>query len=155
MAGGARDGDDEEMITAINVTPLVDVVLVLLIILMVTATAMVKNETIPVELPQADTGQTERQEPTTMPVSITADGAIFLAEEELTLEELRARAEAAHEQDAETRAILHADGRVPHAQVVRVIDALRQAQVTKFAINVKPSELEGSPTGAQATTPER
>ncbi|MFW2388809.1 MAG: biopolymer transporter ExbD, partial [Polyangiales bacterium] len=43
MAGGARSGDDDDLITDINVTPLVDVVLVLLIILMVTATAIVSK----------------------------------------------------------------------------------------------------------------
>jgi biopolymer transport protein ExbD len=151
MAGGARDGGDDDMITAINVTPLVDVVLVLLIILMVTATAIVRNETIPVELPQAATGERSQQEPTTLPVSITAEGVIYLEEEELSLDELRARAQAAHQRDPETRAILHADGRVPHAQVVRVIDALRQAEVTKFAINVKPSDLEAPATPGAAS----
>jgi biopolymer transport protein ExbD len=150
MAGGARGGDDDDLITAINVTPLVDVVLVLLIILMVTATAIVRNETIPVELPEAATGERERQEPTTLPVSVTAEGAIYLEEEELTLDELRTRAQAAHQRDPETRAILHADGRVPHAQVVRVIDALRQADVTKFAINVRPSDLAAPAPGAAA-----
>ena len=56
MAGGAIGGDDDGMITDINVTPLVDVVLVLLIILMVTATAIV-SKAIHVELPQAATGE--------------------------------------------------------------------------------------------------
>ncbi len=149
MAGGARGGDDEGLITEINVTPLVDVVLVLLIILMVTATAIVRNEQIPVELPESQTADPARQEPTTLPVSITHDGKIYLEAEEITLDQLRTRAAAAHARDAETRAILHADGRIPHATVVRVIDTLRQAQVTKFAINVRPSDLEGgAPAGA-------
>ncbi len=147
MAGGARDGDDEGLITEINVTPLVDVVLVLLIILMVTATAIVRNETIPVELPEASTGEKAQQEPTTLPVSISQDGKIYLEEEELSLEQLRERAAASKRRDPETRAILHADGRIPHAQVVQVIDALRQAEVTKFAINVRPSDLAGAPAG--------
>jgi biopolymer transport protein ExbD len=144
MAGGARGGDDEGLITEINVTPLVDVVLVLLIILMVTATAIVRNETIPVELPEASTGQAS-QDPTTLPVSISKEGTIYLEDTALTLEQLREKAAAAHAADPETRAILHADGRIPHADVVRVIDVLRQAEVTKFAINVKPSDLEAQP----------
>ena len=56
MAGGSMGGDDDDLITDINVTPLVDVVLVLLIILMVTATAIVSN-TLPVELPDASTAE--------------------------------------------------------------------------------------------------
>jgi biopolymer transport protein ExbD len=150
MAGGARGGDDDGLITDINVTPLVDVVLVLLIILMVTATAIVRNETIPVELPEASTGERAQQEPTTLPVSISEDGTIYLEEEALTLAQLRERAAESHRRDPETRAILHADGRIPHAQVVRVIDALRQAEVTKFAINVRPSDLEAAPAGGSS-----
>ena len=73
MAGGAS-GDDDELITQINVTPLVDVVLVLLIILMVTATAIV-SKTIPMELPTAATGEGT---PTTMAVSVEADGSLYL-----------------------------------------------------------------------------
>lgn len=150
MAGGARGGDDDGLITEINVTPLVDVVLVLLIILMVTATAIVRTETIPVELPEASTGERSQQEPTTLAVSISEDGTIHLEDDALSLDQLRDRAAASHGRDPETRAILHADGRVPHAQVVQVIDALRQAEVTKFAINVRPSDLEAAPEGASS-----
>ncbi|MBC7172454.1 MAG: biopolymer transporter ExbD [Polyangiaceae bacterium] len=151
MAGGARDGDDDGLISEINVTPLVDVLLVLLIILMVTATAIVRESTIPVELPEAATGERSQEKPpTTLPVSISNDGKIYLEEEVLTLDQLRERAAAAHRADPQTRAILHADGRIAHAKVVQVIDALRQAEVTKFAINVRPSDLEAAPSPANA-----
>ena len=124
----------------INITPLVDVVLVLLIILMVTATAIV-SKTIPMELPEAATG-----DPTTLPatisVSIDSDGRIYLDREELSLADLQTRVRAARAQNEDLRAIIAADGRVEHAQVVRIIDLLRQESVTKFAINVRPSELQ-------------
>ena len=140
MAGGARGTDDDDLITDINVTPLVDVVLVLLIILMVTATAIV-SKTIPMELPEAATG-----DPTTLPatisVSIDSDGKIYLDREELSLADLQTRVRAARAQNEDLRAIIAADGRVEHAQVVRIIDLLRQESVTKFAINVRPSELQ-------------
>src|SRR5690606_24719828 len=105
MAGGARSGHDEGLITEINVTPLVDVVLVLLIILLVTATAIVRNESIPVELPEASTGE-ESKEPTTLPVSISSEGTIYLEDRALSLEQLRTEAAAAHARDPETRAVL-------------------------------------------------
>jgi biopolymer transport protein ExbD len=136
MAGGAGGGDDE-LITDINVTPLVDVVLVLLIILMVTATAIV-SKTIPMELPEAATGETT---PTTLAVSIDEDGELYLDQDPLDDEELRRRVRRARESDPEVRAVIAADGTVPHARVVRVIDLLRQEEITKFAINVRPSEL--------------
>lgn len=145
MAGGANLGDDDGIVTDINVTPLVDVVLVLLIILMVTATEIVRSSSIPVDLPEVSEGQEQdRAEPTTLAVTIDAGGKIYLDETELTLAELTERASAARAEDEETRAILRADGGVPHRSVVRVIDALRQARVFKFAINVKESDLQGS-----------
>ena len=143
MAGGARQGDDETPITDINVTPLVDVVLVLLIILMVTATAIVRQKDIPVELPEAETGDAKQNEqPTTLAVSIDQEGQIYLDAEKITIEGLETKARESREKDPETRAILNADARIPHGQVVKVIDVLRQANVIKFAINVRPSDLE-------------
>ena len=137
MAGSSNQGDDD-LITAINVTPLVDVVLVLLIILMVTATAIV-SRTIPMDLPKAATGE---QTPTTLAVSIDAEGKLFLDAEPVDEPGLRQRIQGARKKSEDVRAVIAADGRLPHAKVVNVIDILRQEKVTKFAINVRP-ESEG------------
>jgi biopolymer transport protein ExbD len=139
MGGGAQK-DDDEMITAINVTPLVDVVLVLLIILMVTATAIV-SKTIQMELPEAKTGENTPQNQT-LAVSLAKDGGLFLDAEKVDVETLRAKVRAAHASNADVRAIIAADGAVAHSSVVKIIDLLRQENVTKFAINVKPSDLK-------------
>jgi biopolymer transport protein ExbD len=135
MAGGASS-DDEGLITAINVTPLVDVVLVLLIILMVTATAIV-SKTIPMELPKASTGE---QTPSTLAVSINDEGNLFLDRDPVSKDELRAKVRAAKDKSEDVRAVIAADGRIEHARVIEVIDLLRQEEVTQFAINVKPEE---------------
>ena len=140
MAGGASD-NDEDVIAGINVTPLVDVVLVLLIILMVTAQYAAEKDTIPMDLPQAQSGDTAV--PSTLSVSIDKDGKFFLNAEPLELEQLRAKVRDAHAKDHDTRAVIAADGRVSHAQVVKIIDLLRQEKVTKFAINVRPEDLAG------------
>jgi len=137
MAGGPRPGEDDDLITDINVTPLVDVVLVLLIILMVTATAIV-SKTIPMELPKAATGE---QTPATLAVSIDHNGQVYLDTIPVNNEELRARVRAAKEVEEDLRAVIAADGRIEHAKVVQVIDILRQERVTKFAINVRPEEI--------------
>ncbi|HSN84312.1 MAG TPA: biopolymer transporter ExbD [Polyangiales bacterium] len=137
MAGGARSGDDDDLITDINVTPLVDVVLVLLIILMVTATAIV-SKTIPMELPKASTGE---QTPATLAVSIDQTGQVFLDTIPVDPEELRLRVREARAADEDIRAVIAADGRIAHAKVVQIIDILRQEQITKFAINVRPEEI--------------
>lgn len=138
MGGGAQQGDEDELITAINVTPLVDIVLVLLIILMVTATAIV-SKTIPMELPEAATGESTS---TTLAVSIDADGGLFIDARPVDQEAFRSQVRQAREENEEVRAVIAADGAVPHRRVVQVIDLLRREDVTKFAINVKPSEVE-------------
>ncbi len=145
MAGGARGGDDEGLITEINVTPLVDVTLVLLIIMMVTATAIV-SKTIPVELPNAASAENDQQ-PTTLAVSVDQAGAIYLDTQPVTLDQLEQRARAARQGDENARAIIAADARVPHGNVVTVIDALRRANVLRFAINVRQADLQGGSPG--------
>ena len=128
MAGGADNGDDSGLITTINVTPLVDIVLVLLIVLMVTS-AYIVSRSINVELPKAATG-----EPTDASLSISID-----AEDNLYLNGQKVGQGALQE---EIKAIISADGRVRHARVVFVIDMLRREKVNKFAINTSPLELE-------------
>jgi len=66
---------------------------------------------------------------------------VFLDTIPVTSEELRTKVRAARETDPEIRAVIAADGRIAHANVVTVIDILRQEQITKFAINVRPEEI--------------
>jgi len=136
MAGGGARQEEDELITAINVTPLVDIVLVLLIVLMVTSSYLV-NKSINVELPKAATGETASP---TMSISIDLDGKLYLDGSPTQASELQSRIRSAYHQDPEVKAIISADGRVQHAQVVTVIDLLRQEKVTKFAINTSPIE---------------
>ncbi len=140
MAGGTSD-NEEDVIAGINVTPLVDVVLVLLIILMVTAQYAAEKDSIPMDLPKAQTGDTAV--PSTLSVSIDKEGRFFLNAQQLSLDQMRVRVREAYNQNNDTRAVIAADGRVSHAEVVRVIDLLRQEKVTKFAINVRPEDLAG------------
>src|SRR5215213_5898747 len=138
MAAAAHNDDD--LITGINVTPLVDITLVLLVILMVTASYVV-SRAIPMELPR---GATAESTPTTLAVSIDKDGRTFLDAQPIAEPALRARVRQAHDGDPETRAVIAADGRTSHSNVVRVIDLLRRENVTKFAINVDPDDLAPS-----------
>jgi biopolymer transport protein ExbD len=135
MAGGAKQ-DEDELMSSINVTPLVDIVLVLLIVLMVTSSYLV-NKAINVELPKAATGEATTP---TMSISIDLNGKLFLDGSPIVAPELQERVRAAYQKDAEVKAIISADGRVRHAEVVGVIDLLRREHVTKFAINTSPLE---------------
>lgn len=136
--GGSSGGSEDDLITAINVTPLVDIVLVLLIILMVTASYIV-NKSINVDLPKAATGEATTS---SLSISIDVDGKLYLDGVENNEPKLQAAIRKAYNENNDVKAIISADGRVRHAQVVRMIDMLRREHVTKFAINTSPVDLE-------------
>ena len=141
----AATQNDDEMITSINVTPLVDITLVLLIILMITA-SYVAAKAIPLDLPKGATAETT---PVTLSVSIDKDGKTFLEAAPIDDAGLRAKVRAARAADPETRAVIAADGRAAHAHVVHVMDLLRREGVTKFAINVDPEDVAGAAPAAR------
>jgi biopolymer transport protein ExbD len=126
--------DDDDLITGIDVTPLVDITLVLLVVLMITASYLA-SKTIPMELPKGTTGETT---PVVVAVSITSSGDLYLDAVPIDEAGLRVRIHEARATSHEPQAIIAADGRTPHARVVHVIDVLRQEQITRFAINVEP-----------------
>jgi len=134
--GASGKQDDDEMIATINVTPLVDIVLVLLIVLMVTSSYLV-NKAISVELPKAATGETTNP---SMSISVDQAGKLYLDGVAIDAPALQERVRAAHDSDPDVKAIISADGRVHHSEVVAVIDLLRSEKITKFAINTSPIE---------------
>ena len=133
MAGTGRSDDDEGMITGINVTPLVDVVLVLLIIFMVTATYIVARS-IPVDLPKAATGE---EIVTTFALTLTKDGTVWLDGQRSDEDTIKHAIRAARKNDAEARAVIAADREVQHGRVVHLIDLVRREGVSRFAINIE------------------
>ncbi len=133
MAAQSSDGSDD-MISGINITPLVDVVLVLLVVLMVTSSYLA-SQSIPVDLPKGATGEATN---TVLAVSVTRDGAMFLDGQRVGDREFRQRVRDAHQADGEVRAVIAADGSAAHRDVVHVIDLLRQEHVSRFALNVDP-----------------
>jgi len=136
MAAQASDTDD--MISGINITPLVDVVLVLLVVLMVTSSYLA-SQAIPVDLPKGATGEST---PSVLSVSVSSDGWLFLEGKRVADREFRERVRRAYASDHDLRAVIAADGAAAHRSVVHVIDLLRQERVTRFALNVDP-ETDG------------
>lgn len=132
MAGKTQE--DEEMITDINVTPLVDITLVLLIIFMVTATYIV-TPSIKVELPKAI--NSEESNPSTIAIVITKEDKIFLNGEETTLSLLIEKIKKAIDLNPNLQAIISADRLVYHGRVVNIIDVVKGAGITKFAISIE------------------
>ncbi len=116
-----RRGGSQPM-SEINVTPFVDVMLVLLIIFMVAAPLLTVG--VPVELPKtaAQALPSETEEPLT--VSLTADGLVLLQTSEIAREELVPRLRAIATERADDRVFLRADGAVPYEQVAQIMGAL-------------------------------
>ncbi|OFX21268.1 MAG: biopolymer transporter ExbD [Anaeromyxobacter sp. RBG_16_69_14] len=138
MAQVSMGGEgEEEMISGINVTPLVDITLVLLIIFMVTATYIVR-EAIEVDLPRA--AHAGEAIGTTLAVVLTRDGGIYLDGVRRSEQDLVARTREAVARDKDTRAIISADKASLHGAVVRVIDLVKGEGVSRFAINIEKEQ---------------
>lgn len=133
MAGSSTTADDEG-ITGINVTPLVDITLVLLIIFMVTAKMMV-TQAIPMDLPKAaSAGETQA----VFVVAIDAQGRVQTDGRPADSDEaIRVAARDALGRNKELRAVISASRAVPYGAVVRVVDELRRVGVTKLAFGAE------------------
>ena len=136
MAGGSFS--DEEGINEINVTPLVDVMLVLLIIFMVTANYITSNA-IPLELPKAATGTDVAV--SNLGFSIDKDSKIFLDGKPITYKELPALIAERKKAKPDVQALISADVKTPHGDVVKLIDMVRRHGILNFAINVEVEAL--------------
>jgi biopolymer transport protein ExbD len=124
-------------IVGINVTPMVDVVLVLLVIMMVSATYIVA-QSLKVELPK--TATSDEATPQIAKVTLTKERKTLFDEQEVTESELVAKLRAAHGQNSDTSLVLSADQDVPHGSVVHVIDLAKVEGIAKFAIHVERSQ---------------
>ena len=152
MAGGGA-GDSEDAITGINVTPLVDITLVLLIIFMVTA-KLIFSKSVPLDLPKAASGSDIQ---TVFSIVLAADGTTQIDSKPVPNDDaILASSKAAREKNPELRAIIKADSAVPHGRVIHVLDLLKQAQVAKIAFGVSPVAPgvgQGAPTPPPAPAP--
>lgn len=135
MAGRARR---RGIIAEINVTPLVDIMLVLLIIFMLTA-QLIANQAIEVHLPHATQGTTPQPSPLT--VTLTSGGLLRLNGAAVGPDALRAAVKQAVAKDPKTEVIISADKDVAHGRVVWVIDLVKTNGVTAFAIQIDPLSL--------------
>lgn len=131
MGGRGRRGG----IVGINVTPFVDIALVLLIIMMVSSTYIV-SQALKVELPKS--ASSDETTSRTYVVTITGAGELSFNDQPITLDALRDQLKQAST-GKEVQLVITADRTSQHGRVVEVIDTAKQANVTKFAINVERS----------------
>lgn len=138
MAGSAKaGGDDDALVTDINVTPLVDIMLCLLVIFMVTTTYVVADS-IKVDLPNAASG--DATTPSTLAIMFTKERKLYMNGSETTEAELRAKVREEVGKDKDTQAIIGADKVVSHGEVMHLIDIIKIDGITKFALNIDSEE---------------
>lgn len=124
---------DEEPLSDINVVPLVDIILVVLIIFMVTAPMFIKPS-INVNLPKASTG--EQTQPGKLNISITADGRLNLNGTFTDENAITNKAKEELAKNPEVQAVISADKDVAHGKVVSILDLIKAVGVKKFAISI-------------------
>lgn len=133
MAG--MNDDEDGLIAGINVTPLVDVTLVLLIIFMVTAKIIV-SQGMPMDLPKAASGESLQ---TVFSVELTQDGRTRVDSNLVASDEaIGTLAKEAKALNRDLRAVIRADQKVEHGRVIHVLDLLKRSGVAKIAFAVSP-----------------
>jgi biopolymer transport protein TolR len=136
--GAPQPGSAQRPLSEINVTPFVDVMLVLLIIFMVTAPLM--QQGIDVDLPETTTQPLRlRDEP--LILSVKADGKFYLGRVELPEKELQAKLAAILEGLDGKEIFLRADKKAPYGLVVKALAAARAAGATKLGMVTEPESL--------------
>ncbi|MBE9603448.1 protein TolR [Acetobacteraceae bacterium H6797] len=141
---GADDEDDMPVMSEMNVTPLVDVMLVLLIIFMVAAPMMVVG--VPVNLPKTSAPRVAAPRPPVV-LTVAKDGKVFIKQEEIQAEALGARLADLHKADPEAPVYVRGDRETPYGLVLRVMGRVTQAGITKVSLI---SEAEPAGPAVQA-----
>ncbi|AGA75959.1 biopolymer transporter ExbD [Pseudomonas plecoglossicida] len=129
MAFSTQDSD--EVLSEINVTPLVDVMLVLLVVFIVTAPLL--TNAIAINLPKTEAvAPVEQKDP--LVVSIDGDGKLFINKDEIQPDLLETSLKAAKDKDGELRVQLQADDGVNYGEVARAMAAIERAGISKLAV---------------------
>ena len=128
--GGRRKS--YKALAEINVTPLVDVMLVLLIVFMVTAPLLTSG--VKVDLPQTKANNLTQSDEKPLEITIDAEGKIYLQETALTLDELVPKLTAISQANREARIFIRSDRTVPYGTVAQVLGAVTNAGYSKVAL---------------------
>ncbi|GAB7528972.1 biopolymer transporter ExbD [Pseudomonas sp. 3A(2025)] len=129
MAFSTQDSD--EVLSEINVTPLVDVMLVLLVVFIVTAPLLTNS--IPINLPKTEAvAPAEQKDP--LVVSIDGEGKVFINKDEIKADLLETNLQAAKNKDPQVRVQLQADNGVNYGEVARAMASIERAGITKLSV---------------------
>ncbi len=136
MSFGSFSEHDDAPMAEINVTPLVDVMLVLLIVFMITMPVL--THSIPLQLPQANTEE-QAEPPKPLRLSITSDGKYFLGENEYTLEALTKEFKNTATEDPDTVIAIASDEAVPYKFVAQALASAQESGLSKVGFVTEPN----------------
>ena len=131
-SGGGDDGSIED----INVTPLVDIMLCLMVIFIIAAAMVVASpKAIDIDLPKAASGE-QKERPSTFAVTYGSKEELLFNGERVDWDTMRQRVRAAKKANDEVQAIIAADAKLTYGKVMRLIDAIRVDGVERYALNI-------------------
>ena len=129
--------DDPDIPAQINIVPMIDVIFAILTFFIMSSLSLTRSEGLPVNLPQASTGQLQQQNLKAL-VTVRANGELFVNRDRVPLEQLTNQVGQLRGEQAEIVVIVNADESVDHGQVVEVMDELRKVRGAKLAIATEP-----------------
>jgi biopolymer transport protein ExbD len=119
----------------INIVPMIDVVFALLTFFIISTLFLTRSEGLPVNLPQAATAKSQQQ--TRIAVTVQPNGEIALNKRPVQLSELQVGVKALVQANQQSVVVINADEKVPHGQIVSVMDEIRKIDGVKMAIATK------------------
>ena len=137
MAGSIDSTDDSGLMNSINITPFVDVVLVLLVIFMVTAPLLVKD-LLDLHLPKTSTSDTSSSE--SLGIAINREGNILANGHLISDQDLKVLVTDSVKRNPGLQAIIAADQDVPYGKVVHAMDLLKSSGLDKFAVQIEKEQ---------------
>lgn len=137
MAFGGGLDDNEEVMSEINMTPLVDVMLVLLIIFIITVPVL--THSIKVDLPRADNTINDIK-PETVNLAVTGEGVYHWNETQVSLEELEQRLSLAAQQDPQPEIHIRGDRQVDYEHVIKAMAAVQKSGILKLGFVTEPAQ---------------
>lgn len=130
----------------LDLTPLIDVVLMLVIFFMLTTT-FVLSPGVQVDLPQGSSLQKPRESDAI--ITITKDGAVYFQDAQVSLETLQAVLQRAKSQQPRLRVVIKADTLVQHGRVVEIMDIAKLVGIERLAIATAPAQAAQQPSGPE------
>ena len=152
MAHGVGISESDEPMAELNMIPLIDIALTLLIIMMVT-TAFIKHPGVALKLPETKTREGAPETNKDLTITVTADGNLYLDGKVQTSEQVQAHLRGIAATNKESRILVKGDRNVQYAKVMEVMDMVRQAGLTRVVLPTDPKLTESAQAPPQAPAP--